>query len=271
MKKLSYNFLLAMWVTNCVWLAYSLKIWNLDLIIINSLGTLIASTFITLYLYVKYMVGKWNLHLPRLAGGMIFAVFASSSLTNPWLNGLIATSLSMCQYMFILEGVKGVLQTRDPAKVDLIIAIACIFNSLAWGTYAQLVGDIFVFIPNIAAFFAGWINVCLYAWTTDQLKDTSCPIKILHKCCLSKARVLPNKVKDDKEIESEGIFNCVEPADANSHRVIVREAVKDVAMSELTVNAESSDEEDEASNIEITIEGTDKGVKSRSKRQTHKN
>ena len=98
-----------MWVTNCVWLAYSLKIWNLDLIIINSLGTLIASSFVTLYLYVKYKVGKWNLHLPRLAFGLIFAVMASSSLTNPWTNGLIATSLSMCQYMFILEGVKGVL------------------------------------------------------------------------------------------------------------------------------------------------------------------
>ena len=62
---------------------------------------------------------------------------------------------------------KGVLQTKDPARVDLIIAIACIFNSIAWGCYAQLVGDIFVFIPNVAAFSAGFINISLYMWTTD--------------------------------------------------------------------------------------------------------
>ena len=167
LAKLSYNFLLAMMVTNYTWLAYSLKIENIDLIIINSLGTIIASTFVTLYLYVKFKVGRIHMHVFRLTIGLIFAFCVCSTLTDSWLNGLIATSMSMCQYIFILEGVKGVLQTKDPARVDLIIAIACIFNSLAWGTYAHLVGDIFVFIPNIAAFCAGFINISLYMWTTD--------------------------------------------------------------------------------------------------------
>ena len=95
------------------------------------------------------------------------------------------------------------------------------------------------------------------------MKDNSCPIKILHKCCLSKARLLPNKVKDEKEIESEGIFSCVNPADKDSHGIIVREA--DVMKTELAVTVESSDE-DEDSKIEIAIEGTEKGVKSRNKK-----
>ena len=166
LAKLSYNFLVAMTVTNCVWLAYSLKIWNLDLIIINTIGTLIAFSFIILYLWVKFKVSRLGMHLPRLAFGLFFAVLASSSLTDEWQNGVIATSMSMTQYIFILEGVKGVLQTKDPDRVDLIIAIACIFNSLAWGCYAQIVGDIFVFIPNVAAFGAGFINISLYMWTT---------------------------------------------------------------------------------------------------------
>ena len=167
LAKLSFNFLLAMMVTNYIWLAYSIKVENVDLIIINSLGTIIASSFVTLYLYVKFKVGRIHIHLLRLIVGLIFAFSVMSSWTDPWTNGLIATSMSMCQYIFILEGVKGVLQTKDPARVDLIIAIACIFNSIAWGTYAQLVGDIFVFIPNVAAFMAGIINICLYMWTTD--------------------------------------------------------------------------------------------------------
>jgi hypothetical protein len=146
-----------MMATNIMWLAYSLKIYNLDLVIINSLGTLIATSFVLMYLYVKFKVTRLTVHLPRLCFSVIFALLGSSSLTTPWLNGLIAVSMSMCQYIFILEGVKGVLQTKDPDRVDLIIAIACIFNALAWGSYAMVVSDIFVFMPNVAAICAGFI------------------------------------------------------------------------------------------------------------------
>jgi len=96
LAKLSFNFLLAMMVTNYIWLAYSLKIENIDLIIINSLGTIIASTFVTLYLYVKFKVGRIHIHLLRLVIGLIFAFSVCSSLTDPWTNGLIVTSMSMC-------------------------------------------------------------------------------------------------------------------------------------------------------------------------------
>lgn len=98
-----------MMVTNTVWLAYSHKIMNIDLIIVNAMGTLIASTFVTLYLYVKFKVARLMAHLPRFCFGVLFAMLASSSLTDPWMNGLIATTMSMTQYVFILEGVKGVL------------------------------------------------------------------------------------------------------------------------------------------------------------------
>lgn len=224
LEKISFNFLLAMMVTNIVWLAYSIKITNIDLIIINSLGSIIASSFVSLYLWVKYKVARFWGHLPKVVIGVIFAICASSSLTDDFTNGLIATTLSMSQYIFILEGVKGVLMTRDPEKVDLLIAIACIFNSIAWGCYAQIVGDIFVFIPNIAAFAAGFINISLYMWTTGSLKDNSLPIKVLHKCCLKKTRVLPTKVKDERELESEGMFNLKgKVEDANSHGSILRE------------------------------------------------
>ena len=121
---------------------------------------------------------------------------------------------------------KGVLQTKDPARVDLIIAIACIFNSLAWGTYAYLVRDIFVFIPNICAFAAGWINISLFLWTTGNITDTSPPIKILHKCCNKQARILPKKVKDEQELENEGLFSCMEPEDSNSHGIVLRDIKK---------------------------------------------
>ena len=119
---------------------------------------------------------------------------------------------------------KGVLQTKDPMRVDVIIAIACIFNSIAWGTYAKLVGDPFVFVPNIAGFFAGWLNIFLYMWTIGQLTDTSAPIAILHRCCLKKSQTLPKeKQADPDEAGEESITFSIEPEDSNSHEMSIRD------------------------------------------------
>lgn len=109
LAKISFNFLLAMWVTNLVWLAYSIKIMNIDLIVINALGTFIASCFLSIFLMVKARVGRLSLHIIRIVIGLIFGISVSSHLTSPFTNGLIATTMSMSQYIFILDGVKMIL------------------------------------------------------------------------------------------------------------------------------------------------------------------
>ena len=63
LEKISFNFLMAMLVTNLVWLAYSFKIVNPDLIVINALGSVIAGTFVTLYIWRKHIVTNGNLPL----------------------------------------------------------------------------------------------------------------------------------------------------------------------------------------------------------------
>ena len=139
LKKLSYNFILAMMATNIIWLAYSVKVDNIDLIVINSLGTLVSCSFVMVYLYVKYRITRLSTHVARFMGAVCFSLIMSSALTSSWTNGVIATSCSMTQYLFTLEGVKGVLNSRDPERVDVTVAVACIFNSYAWGCYAYIV------------------------------------------------------------------------------------------------------------------------------------
>ena len=95
LAKVSYNFLVAMWATNVVWLAYSLKIDNIDLIVINALGVLISSCFLFLFLYVKARVARLTMHLLRFFIGLVLGAAFSSNLTTPWTNGLLATSMSM--------------------------------------------------------------------------------------------------------------------------------------------------------------------------------
>lgn len=56
-SKVSYKYLLANFVCSAVWLAYSLKAENIDLIIINLIATIITSVFLGLYIYAKIKVG----------------------------------------------------------------------------------------------------------------------------------------------------------------------------------------------------------------------
>jgi uncharacterized protein with PQ loop repeat len=206
LEKISFNFLMAMWVTNIVWLAYSIKIANPDLIIINALGSIIAGTFVHLFIYTKMKVTAANYELMIFFCGIILATLLAwpDLLLDTWWNGFASTCLSMIQYVFTLDSVKAVLMTKDSSKVNLVVALACIFNSYAWACYALIVGDFFVLIPNIAGFSSGLIQVCLYLWTTGTISDGSFIIKILHKYFGdSKQHVLPRKLKSEDEIEFE--------------------------------------------------------------------
>jgi len=73
-----------MMTNNMVWLAYSIKISNIDLIVVNGLGTLISSIWVSLYLYVKWKVARLPSLLPRLVIALIFAALVSSDLTDDW-------------------------------------------------------------------------------------------------------------------------------------------------------------------------------------------
>ena len=56
LKGISFKYLLANFFCYQVWLAYSFKVDNMDLIIINMVGAIINTTFLGLYLYVKYKI-----------------------------------------------------------------------------------------------------------------------------------------------------------------------------------------------------------------------
>jgi uncharacterized protein with PQ loop repeat len=160
LAKISFNFLMAMFVTNMVWLAYSIKIANSDLIVFNALGSIIAGTFVSIYIHTQIAAHDLTYGKPFIlifAAGIGFAwiLSAPNFLLGTWWNGFAATSLSMTQYLFTLDSVKSVLATKDPSKVNLTVAIACMFNSYAWACYAILTNDPFVLVPNIAGFCTG--------------------------------------------------------------------------------------------------------------------
>ena len=53
---------------------------------------------------------------------------------------------------------------------------------------------------------------------------------------------MPKKAKDEKEIESEGLFDCISPRDLNSHGTLLREpdtSEIEIELKETTSESES--------------------------------
>lgn len=150
-SKISYKYLLANFVCSAIWLAYSLKVENTDLIVINFLATVLTCLFLSLYIYVKIKVGhhQKSFLLLLLSLPLIYISYSESFSTNN--TGLLATSMSVVTYGMSLDNISITLKTRDSAEVNMAITVACVLNGLIWFAYAVLVKDIFVLIPNLMA------------------------------------------------------------------------------------------------------------------------
>ena len=165
-KSISFKYLLANFFCNQVWLAYSIKAENPDLIVINGLGSLITTFFLLLFLYVKFKLNQYVMPLlSTLLTMPVILACASQTLTTLTQTGLIATTLSVATYLTCLDTVQLTLRTRDSETVNMGLTVASLVNGFIWLIYAMLVKDIYVFIPNLCAITISAINLNLYQWT----------------------------------------------------------------------------------------------------------
>ena len=182
-KQVSYRYLLVAFLNNTCWLAYSLKVDVMDLIIINLLGSIICGFFLALYIYVKILVGQSSgpLAMLGMSAPVIFAAY-SDYLSKDW-TGLLSVALAVGTYLVSLDSISVTLKTRDSKTVNMGIATACVVNGLVWALWAIYMRDMYVLTPNIAALFAASLQFKLYKWTTGELGNTHWLIKLLQRKC----------------------------------------------------------------------------------------
>ena len=153
----SYKYLLSNFVCSAIWLAYSLKIENTDLIVINLVATIITCLFMSLYIYAKIKVGhhQRSFLLLLLSIPLILVSFSDQISTKN--TGLLGTSSSIFTYAVSLDNISMVLKTRSKSAVNMGLTVACVLNGTIWMVYAILVRDIYVLIPNLAALMSATI------------------------------------------------------------------------------------------------------------------
>ena len=129
---------------------------------------------------------------------LVILIFSELITTD--MTGLIATSMNSFSYIATLGSVKKTLLTKDPASINIGVAICGACNSTAWLCYAFLIKDIFIFIPNFCGVMVAIILLSLYLWTLHIVDNEFPVIKILHYHMLDGGRkALPRKKKDKEE------------------------------------------------------------------------
>lgn len=161
----SYKFLLVSFVCNCIWLSYSLRINNMDLIVINGLATIISAFFLSLYMYVKIKIGHHQRSFLLLLLSIPVISVCYSSYLSTQQTGILATASSVCMYAASLDSISMTLKTRDSKTVNMGIVVASVINGFIWMLYAILVSDIYVLTPNLAALASAFLQLNLYKWT----------------------------------------------------------------------------------------------------------
>jgi hypothetical protein len=149
LSKISYSFLIAMWVCNYVWLAYAVKVWNIDILILNLLGSMVSLSFIIYFIYVQHKVKMPTTEIVILVCSFPGIIISFSDIVTPHVAGFLGAFFSMSMYITTLDKVKKVLHSKDPSQLNLLVAVAAGFNGFAWMGYSMLIGDIFIFLPNI--------------------------------------------------------------------------------------------------------------------------
>ena len=89
--------------------------------------------------------------------------------------------MSVSVYAVALDSISMTLKTRDSKHVNMGITIANCINGITWATYAILIRDIYVLIPNIAALISVSIQLNLYKWTTGEVEHNHWLIKFLQR------------------------------------------------------------------------------------------
>jgi uncharacterized protein with PQ loop repeat len=151
LKNMSFKYLLSNFVNSTVWLAYSLKIENDDLIIINVIATIITSLFLLLFLYVKIKIGHFYDLVLMVAGVSPIVILPFTQYLTAPIVGLLATILSVLAYAVSLDSISMTLKTRKSETVNIAIVCGIFLNGVAWALYAIVLRDAFVLIPNFVA------------------------------------------------------------------------------------------------------------------------
>ncbi|OWM90612.1 hypothetical protein CDL15_Pgr014915 [Punica granatum] len=172
-----------------MWIYYAFLKSSSDflLITINSLGCLIESFYLLLYVvFAPKHARMFTLKLLLLLniGGLCSILLLShfvlaNGLTRVRVLGCICVAVSVCVFAAPLSAMRTVVRTKSVEFMPLSLSFSLTVNAVIWLVYGILIKDFFVALPNSVGIILGAVQMVLYVmcnrkWNppriTEQLK-----------------------------------------------------------------------------------------------------
>ncbi|KAE8898450.1 hypothetical protein PF007_g21519 [Phytophthora fragariae] len=75
--------------------------------------------------------------------------------------GFITIGTTLGLYVLPMATIARVVRTKTASSMPFTMGVVNVFNSFCWGTYGDLIGNMFILGPNIAGFILGCIQLVL--------------------------------------------------------------------------------------------------------------
>ncbi|KAF5191386.1 Bidirectional sugar transporter sweet14 [Thalictrum thalictroides] len=153
-----------------LWMYYALiKADGFLLLIINSVGCIIQSTYIIVYLIyapklAKIHTTKLLLLLNVVVYGLIllFTMLFSKGSKRVTIVGWICSGFAVCVFAAPLSIMKKVIRTKSVEFMPVSLSFFLTLCAIVWFLYGLLTMDLYVAAPNVLGFIFGVAQMILY-------------------------------------------------------------------------------------------------------------
>ena len=127
------------------WLLYSISIFDIGLIISNSLSSILS--FISIFSYAFYLSKVWEFYSEYLTGLLVIGSICLSMFTFGSL-GLICMFFNITTSLANLESIQQILTTKNHICIDFHMTLANFISGTIWMMYGIMILNVNIIISN---------------------------------------------------------------------------------------------------------------------------
>lgn len=168
LHQFSYAALFSTLLNQFIWWVYGIQRGIMGIIIGNAIT--LPLSLLTVLIYHHYdkslvsALSKYSVIFPLIA---LFSVTFISVDTL----GYLCVAINIYSYVAPLEQIKPILKSKDPKFIDGTTTAVGLLNSILWGWYGLILGDIPMIIPNLIGMTLGCLQLILVGWANEKISD----------------------------------------------------------------------------------------------------
>ncbi|XP_065854186.1 bidirectional sugar transporter SWEET16-like [Euphorbia lathyris] len=185
---------------------------GLLILTINGTGVVFQSVYLTLF--IIYAPKDKKIRTAKLVGllnvgfvGLVIAVtlFAIHGRhLRLTVVGLLCSAFTIAMYAAPLSAMRLVIKTKSVEYMPFFLSFFLFLNGCVWGTYALLLKDFYIGVPNAVGFILGSTQLILYAIYRNKSSSTTESMdEEMHSPSFNKNN--NNKIEKDEEKEGGSI------------------------------------------------------------------